>query len=77
MFFYFFQNGAEKVGVYDAALKACALEGNPAQAETLIRVMLETGCSPGSTAMRYANPNHAGVLWYLFCSYVAPLQTVI
>ncbi|CAM9805744.1 unnamed protein product [Scytosiphon promiscuus] len=45
------ENDVERVGVYDAALKACALEGNSAQAETLIRVMLETGCSPGSTAM--------------------------
>lgn len=46
------QNGAEKVGVYDAAMKACAMEGNPAQAETLVRIMLEMGLNPGSEAMR-------------------------
>ncbi|CAN0405435.1 unnamed protein product, partial [Pylaiella littoralis] len=45
------ENGMETISVYDAAMRACAKQRNPAQAETLVRIMLEMGLSPGSEAM--------------------------
>eukprot|EP00903_Cladosiphon_okamuranus_P020297 g18626.t1 len=65
------ENGAEKVGVYDAAMKACAMEGNPAQAETLVRIMLEMGLNPGSEAMSQL------LLAYGKCGDVEGIQSVM
>ena len=38
--------------VYDAAIKAAALEGNSGQAETILRVMVDMGVTPGSETIR-------------------------
>lgn len=38
--------------VYDAAIRAAALEGNSGQAETILRVMIDMGIKPRSETLR-------------------------
>lgn len=47
------QAGAASRDVYDAVFKACALEGDIAQAERVLKVMVDMGVKPESCTIKY------------------------